>query len=720
VVPPVVGALSDRAQRNGGDRRTETGIALVVDALAIGALIFATKTWQVGLGLVVATVALTASTTIYQALLPELVPRKAWGMATGVRGALTLLGTVAGLAIAGLLSAQAALAITAVVIAVGALSLGLVPARGYEHTEHAKVRDHHDLIVTVVARGFIILGMALLNTYVLYFFTDVLGVHNASLQTGLVAGSALVGAIVSSILAGVLSDRIDRRLVVAAAGIPMTLSAIGFAAFPDMKFIFGYAILFGLGFGAVFSVGWALALDAIPELGDVARDLGIWATVSNLPMVAAPLIGAYLLSHAPNEHAGFRSLFTCAGACFALGSLTVLRVGARPSAPWYGSSIVLVSQVFRRPIVGRHIRVRQWGSLPFRRGATVLVANHQHEDEGETIVGRALTRGPWRKPVFSIGSRRMYEPGFFADRFPVLAPLLFHVNAGFLFRAMGLMPVENQLSSRPLRSLAYRLESLHGDLPLADVLAADVIARLPDAPQRLSDVRSPRFARAAHETIKLGALREPYRGEMLAATRAQVAADVADIVRIVREGATFYINPEGTYSLNGRMHPLKGILTHVAPHATVMLAAVAYDPFRPRRLGMLYRTLAPEDPGDIPHSLAAARPVTASALFAADLALAEDFTEAEALRAFLARISALPAGVFLDPEVAAAPERALREIFAECLRRGIVVADGAGFRRGPAQGDARFPGVVDMVSYQAAFLDETVAARAHLAARRAQ
>lgn len=332
IVPPIAGAFSDREQRRGGDRRIETGIALVVDALAIGALIFATKTWQVGLGLVVATIALTAATTIYQALLPELTPRTAWGTATGVRGALTLLGTVFGLAVAGLLAANAALAITAAVVVAGALSLGIVPSRGTEHAEHAKVRDRHDLIVTVIARGFIILGMALLNTYVLYFFTDVLGVRNASLETGLVAGSALIGAIVSSILAGVLSDRIDRRLVVAVAGIPMTLSAVGFAAFPDLRFIFWYAILFGLGFGAVFSVGWALALDAIPELGDIARDLGIWATVSNLPMIAAPILGAFVLSHAPNAHVGFRNLFSCAGVCFALGSLTVLRIGARTRA----------------------------------------------------------------------------------------------------------------------------------------------------------------------------------------------------------------------------------------------------------------------------------------------------------------------------------------------------------------------------------------------------
>jgi hypothetical protein len=282
-----------------------------------------------------------------------------------------------------------------------------------------------------------------------------------------------------------------------------------------------------------------------------------------------------------------------------------------------------------------------------------------------------------------------------------------------------MLPVENQLSSRPLRSLARRLEAVHGDLPLEEVLAPGVAARLPDAPQRLSDLHSRRYAKAAHQMMKLAQLREPYRREMLDATRAQIEHDVADIVRIVRAGATFYINPEGTYSLDGRMHPLKGLLTHVAPYATVMLAAVAYDPFCNGRLGMLYRILLPEDPADIAHSLAAARPVTASALFAADLVHAEQFTEDQAAGAFLARLRGLPPGAFVDPEVVAAPERAARAILTECVRRGIVVAEGAAYRRGAPQGDARFPGVTDMVAYQAAFLEETVTAWAILSAGRA-
>ena len=333
VVPPLAGAFSDRMRRIGGDRRKEVALALVVDAMALVGMAFAGSTKQLGTGLIAATIALTAASTIYQALLPEIVPRRAWGAASGVRGAMTLIGTIVGLIIAALLSPVQALFATAAIVILGTLSLIAIPRDRAENEAekpaHAKVRDHHDLVVTMIARAWIVLGMTLLNTYVLYFFHDVLGVHDASLRTGLVAGAALIGAIASSVWAGTLSDRVDRRAIVALSGVPMTLAALGFALAPNPTAILFYAVLFGLGFGGVFSVGWALALDAVPELGDVARDLGVWAMLSSLPSIAAPALGGFIIAHAASAAEGYRIMFALAGASFAIGSLVVLKVRRR-------------------------------------------------------------------------------------------------------------------------------------------------------------------------------------------------------------------------------------------------------------------------------------------------------------------------------------------------------------------------------------------------------
>jgi MFS family permease len=329
LVPPIAGALSDRSRRRGGDRRVQTAVALGVDALAVLALAYATTPLLVGIALVIATIALTAAITIYQVLLPESVPRGEWGFSAGMRGVFTLVGTVAGIAVAGAYAPTVALVDTAIALVLGMITLVGIRRQAAGTVEHAVVHDRHDLIVTAFVRGWMVLGLTLLNTYILFFFADVLHVHDASLRTGLVAASALVGAIVSSVVAGLVSDRFDRRIVVALSGAPMTLAALGFAIAPDANLLFVYAGLFGLGFGGVFSVGWALALDTVPQLGDVARDLGAWATFSNLPAIVAPALGGFLIAHASVPRNGYRLVFLCSAVSFACGSLTVLRVRPR-------------------------------------------------------------------------------------------------------------------------------------------------------------------------------------------------------------------------------------------------------------------------------------------------------------------------------------------------------------------------------------------------------
>jgi MFS family permease len=710
LVPPLAGWFSDRARRRGGDRRIETAVALAVDVAAIGGMAFALSTGALAAALVAATVAMTAAQTIYQALLPEVVPRAAWGTSAGARGAFTLLGTVLGLLSAALLAPQQALFAMVVAVSLAAVSLAWIPrAAASAPQPHAVIRDRHDLWVTVVARGWIVFGMTLLNTYILFFFSDVLRVRDASLGTGLVAGSALLGAIVSSIGAGKLSDKLDRRTVVALSGVPMTLAALGFALVPDVHFIFVYAALFGLGFGGVFSVGWALALDAIPELGDVARDLGVWGTLSSLPAIAAPAIGAWIIARGATTADGYRWLFASAGMSFAIGSLWVLRVGRRPLWPLHMTLLLILTSAIRQPLFALHVRVRQWGRLPWSRGPTLLIANHQHEDESEIVCERAFVQGAWR-PLFTASSRRMYEPGFFAIRMPWLAPLMRNVNAGPLFVALGMLPLENELSSRPLRSIAWTLRE-HGDLPLALVFRPEALALLPPQARTLADLSTPASFIAGETRVRLAHVLEPYRRELVVALRAGVDEDIARIADVVRRGATFFVTPEGFYSTDGRMRPLKGIVEHLVPIASVWFAAIAFDPFRGRRLSMLYRVVPFDGRGDLASALAAARPVTTSALLAQWLIAVDlPFERNEARDGVVRLRNALPAAAFVDPELAHDPERCVDQALETLHARGTLVADGARYRLGPLRADPRFPGVADAIAYQAAFADETAAA----------
>ncbi|MHB1799653.1 MAG: MFS transporter [Vulcanimicrobiaceae bacterium] len=326
LLPPVAGGISDRLRRIGSQRRSIVFVGAVLNVGGLALMARANSTLGLGVFLILACVGQTVAVAAYQAMLPENVARAAWGIASGVRGAATLVGTVAGLALASIAAPQTVFIVTAALAATGALALLPLHETVRQEADHATIRDWHDFIVVFIARSFVTFGLTLLMTFVLYFFRDVLHAGNASAGTGLVGLAALGGAAVSSIFLGRLSDRFSRKIIVALAGLPMTLAAVGFAVFPRESDVLAFAILFGLGYGGVLSTGWALALDSMPQLGDVGRDLGIWGLATHVPAVIAPLIGAALLAAYGGSIDGYRALFALAALAFAIGSTSVLAV----------------------------------------------------------------------------------------------------------------------------------------------------------------------------------------------------------------------------------------------------------------------------------------------------------------------------------------------------------------------------------------------------------
>ena len=97
------------------------------------------------------------------------------------------------------------------------------------------------------------------------------------------------------------------------------------------------------------------------------------------------------------------------------------------------------------------------------------------------------------------------------------------------------------------------------------------------------------------------------------------------------------------------------------------------------------------------------------------------FSDDEARDGVVRLRDALPRGAFVDPELAREPQACVDEALARMTRRHLLVADGGRRRLGESlmgnRGDARFPGVTDIVAFQATFLGETVEALRRLAER---
>ncbi|MFY9719811.1 MAG: hypothetical protein WAK16_09200, partial [Candidatus Cybelea sp.] len=222
----------------------------------------------------------------------------------------------------------------------------------------------------------------------------------------------------------------------------------------------------------------------------------------------------------------------------------------------------------------------------------------------------------------------------------------------------------------------------------------------------------------AHAWVKVAQLKQPYRREVLENLRAVTKSDIAAIVERVRSsGATFYVTPEGDFSRDGRMHPMRGgIVEALAPFADLWLCAIAYDPFQGGRLPMLYQVIRYTGAADIGTSLAGARPITTSALLAAFLLEGPaTFTAADAVRAVRERLDSLPGNVFVDPELQRAPEAVVAGALASLRKRGTLAADAERYHLTAHRADPRFLHIPDMVEFQRNMLDETLASARRLA-----
>ena len=349
---PLAGFWSDELKRRSGTRRQliTGGIAVAVAGQVGLALTTPLAVFLAGALLML--IGTNTATAAYQGLLPDLVRRSERGAASGWLGLMTLIGSVGSLAAAGVLlggvsrgprlesevrtgSAEFyAVAAMILVICAATTVLGVREKREPEATPAAgspwtAALRHQPFRVVFAARALVMIGLTLFLTYIEYYLAQTNGAVGFVGATVVVALVALVAALSSSLLFGVLSDRISRVSVVIAANVLMSAAALIFVVAPGGFPLAPLAVLFGLGYGAYLSVDWALAIDSLPGAGSSARDLGIFTVSINLPTLIAPALGGLVILSAGAlglSAIAYRLVFVLAAISLLLGIVVVRRV----------------------------------------------------------------------------------------------------------------------------------------------------------------------------------------------------------------------------------------------------------------------------------------------------------------------------------------------------------------------------------------------------------
>ncbi|MEW1719122.1 MFS transporter [Streptomyces sp. NPDC093109] len=163
------------------------------------------------------------------------------------------------------------------------------------------------------------LGLYMLQSYV----EPALSVSEATKIVPLFALTALPATVVAILVAGPLSDRLQRRksFVLAASVLMAGSMAIPLIS-PTVPALFVQAIVAGFAFGIYIPVDQALVVDVLPDPNAAGRDLGVAGLATNLGQALGPALAGTVVSFT----GGYAFVWVAALALVGLAALAILPV----------------------------------------------------------------------------------------------------------------------------------------------------------------------------------------------------------------------------------------------------------------------------------------------------------------------------------------------------------------------------------------------------------
>lgn len=363
IVTPVAGALSDRTTGRLGRRKTwilwatvaSVGVLLIIGNLdAVGALAF---------GWAMAQLALNSSYAAVTAMLPDQVPVEQRGTVSAMVGVAQPLGILLGGVLVQLIPATGiaegsddpggqqlryiacavVLGLSAIAFLVGIrdpqLKKGRVPS--VTPAEFVKAfwispKEHPEFAWVWLTRFLVMLGLAFVSTYLLFFTQDVLGYSPSDAEGAAfqIQAALFLSLLVSAVISGPVSDKVGKvRIFVIGAGLTCGVAMVLLMFTRSIGMALGVALVLGLGFGAYTALDLALISRVLPNAEDRAKDMGVVNIANALPQVLAPALAGLIIASlktADSFDTAYMALYGLAAVVTVTGSLLVTKIKSVP------------------------------------------------------------------------------------------------------------------------------------------------------------------------------------------------------------------------------------------------------------------------------------------------------------------------------------------------------------------------------------------------------
>jgi len=358
LVQPTMGSISDNTRSRLGRRKPYIliGTALDLVFLSFAAWAFWNQSYWAFVG---AVALLQFSSNFaqgpYQGYIPDLVPGRQVGVASGMLGAANIAGNLLGPGLAILFVAVLPgalgfpeitlglfVAIALVEVITMLITVIFVPDRPAPPTDKTlrqralgawgtDLLAHHDYVWLLISRALVLTALVSLQAFAVFFLENAHGMDPNSAQASQfpIILTVAVAALLSAVPGGWISSRIGRKPVLYVAIALGVLGAVMIAFGPEYWMVVAAAVPIGICSGVFLGVDWALMTDIIPK-----AESGRYMGISNIAVASAGPIAstvgglvvfaASLLAFGPEI--AYRAIFVVMALELALGAWALRRV----------------------------------------------------------------------------------------------------------------------------------------------------------------------------------------------------------------------------------------------------------------------------------------------------------------------------------------------------------------------------------------------------------